>query len=194
MTSELVPRDPEPGPDFRISDTDRERAIEHLRGAVGLGRLTLDEFEQRIPAIYQARTRSELLPLVVDVVPVYAGREQAQLITKSGTLRRVGQWDVPRRLVVDVGSGTVKLDLTQAIITNPELRLEVTIRSGGVTLVVPEGTTANVDGVSIHSGTVKSQVPAVPFGSGQLHIHATGSLRSGMLQIRHLRRFWRWAW
>jgi hypothetical protein len=190
MASALVPRDPE----IRLSDTDRERAVEHLRHAVGDGQLTLDEFEHRIPSIYQARTRAELIPLMADVVPAYAGREVVELRTKSASLRRAGPWDVPRRLVVDVGSGSVKLDLTEAIIVHPELRIEVAVRSGRVTVVVPEGTTANVDGVTLRSGTVKSPVPSLRAGPGHLHIDATGSVRSGMLHIRHQRRFWRWRW
>ncbi|HEX2416868.1 MAG TPA: DUF1707 domain-containing protein [Micromonosporaceae bacterium] len=189
MAGPLVPRDPE----IRLSDVERERAVEHLRDAVGDGRLTLDEFEHRIPAIYQIRTRTELVRLMQDVVPGY-GRELVELRTKAASLKRSGRWDVPRRLVVEVGAGSVKLDLTDAMIVHLELDLSLSIRSGQVTVVVPEGTTANVDGVTIRSGAVKSQVPALPAGPGHLHIVATGSVRSGMLRIRHQRRFWRWRW
>lgn len=190
MAGALVPREPE----IRISDTERERAVEHLRYAVGEGRLTLDEFEHRIPSVYEARTRADLVAVVADVVPAYAGREVVELRTKSAAIRRVGRWDVPRRLVVELGSGSVKLDLTEAVVTYPELRLDVSVRSGMLTVVVPEGTTANVDDVELRSGTVRSQVPALPAGAGHLHIVASGKVRSGSLRIRHQRRFWRWRW
>jgi hypothetical protein len=190
MAGALVPREPEP----RLSDVERERAVEHLRDAVGDGRLTLDEFEHRIPAIYQAGTRDDLVRVMSDVVPAYASRDAVELRTRSAPLKRAGRWDVPRRLTVEVGSGSVKLDLTEALIVHPQLDLTVTVRSGWVTLVVPEGTTANVDGIELRSGSVKSELPSAPTGPGRLHIVATGSVRSGMLQIRHQRRFWRWRW
>jgi hypothetical protein len=190
MASALVPRDPE----IRISDTERERAVEHLRHAVGEGRLTLDEFEHRIPSIYDARTRADLVTLLADVVPAYAGRASVELRTTSASLRRLGRWDVPRRLVVEVGSGSVKLDLTDAVVTYPEVRIDVSVRSGAVTVVVPEGTTANVDDVALRSGSVKSRVPSLPTGAGHLHIVASGRVRSGRFHIRHQRRFWRWRW
>ena len=113
---------------------------------------------------------------------------------RSAAIRRVGRWDVPRRLVVDLGSGSVKLDLTEAVVTYPQLRLDLSVRSGMLTVVVPEGTTADVDDVELRSGTVRSRVPALPAGAGHLHIVASGKIRSGSLRIRHQRRFWRWRW
>ncbi|MQA25774.1 MAG: DUF1707 domain-containing protein [Micromonosporaceae bacterium] len=189
MTSELAPRD------HRISDAERGRAVEQLRGAIGVGRLTLEEFEQRIGSIYRAHTRADLEPLVADVVPSYA-RDVAELRVNSGSVKRVGRWAPPRRLVVNVGSGSVKLDLTQALLAHPELEVDLTLRSGSVKIVLPPGATADVDDVDdveVRSGEVKSRAPSIP-EPASFHVRVAGSVRSGSVKLRYQRRFWRWRW
>ncbi|MEP6952436.1 MAG: DUF1707 domain-containing protein [Solirubrobacteraceae bacterium] len=49
-----------PAGDLRASDADRERAVEQLRVHATAGRLTVDEFEQRLERVYAARTGREL--------------------------------------------------------------------------------------------------------------------------------------
>lgn len=51
----------------RVSDTDRAGVVRRLGRAVGEGRLTVAEFEERIGAVYAARTRGELDDLVQDL-------------------------------------------------------------------------------------------------------------------------------
>jgi Domain of unknown function (DUF1707) len=43
-----------------VADADRERAIDQLRGHLLAGRLTDDEFEQRVGLAHNARTRADL--------------------------------------------------------------------------------------------------------------------------------------
>ncbi len=47
-------------PSERVADADRERAVEELREHMLAGRLDADEFEDRLGAAHQARTRAEL--------------------------------------------------------------------------------------------------------------------------------------
>jgi hypothetical protein len=47
-------------PDTLVSDGERERAVERLREAAGEGRLTTDEFSERLDRAYAVRTRGEL--------------------------------------------------------------------------------------------------------------------------------------
>ncbi|QES48432.1 hypothetical protein DEJ50_12000 [Streptomyces venezuelae] len=56
-----------PPSDLRASDADRERVVERLRDAVAEGRLTLEEFEERLEAAYASRTYAELEPLTRDL-------------------------------------------------------------------------------------------------------------------------------
>jgi hypothetical protein len=43
-----------------VGDADRERSIEALRGHMLEGRLTAEEFEDRVDAVHRARTRRDL--------------------------------------------------------------------------------------------------------------------------------------
>ncbi len=48
------------GPDLRIGDADREHAAADLREHFAQGRLTLDEFNERVDAVFAAATQSQL--------------------------------------------------------------------------------------------------------------------------------------
>ncbi|HZU55846.1 MAG TPA: DUF1707 domain-containing protein [Actinocrinis sp.] len=61
-----------PDPNLRASDADRERIVEQLRQHTADGRLTMDEFEQRMSAAYAAKTYGELAQLTRDL-PVDLG-------------------------------------------------------------------------------------------------------------------------
>ncbi|GAA2864914.1 hypothetical protein Acy02nite_13980 [Actinoplanes cyaneus] len=52
---------------LRTSDSEREQIAEILRAAMGEGRLTLDEGEERLGAAYAARFRDELAALTSDL-------------------------------------------------------------------------------------------------------------------------------
>jgi hypothetical protein len=53
--------------DFRASNTEREAVVQRLQRAVGEGRITMAEFEERSQAAYAARTRGELAVLTADL-------------------------------------------------------------------------------------------------------------------------------
>ena len=55
------------GIELRISDIDRDRAAAVLHAAVGDGRLTWAEHEERLAGVYRARTGSELAPWLADL-------------------------------------------------------------------------------------------------------------------------------
>lgn len=54
-------------PDSRLSDADRTDALNQLAQAVGEGRLTVSEFEDRSDDIMRAQTRGELVPVFRDI-------------------------------------------------------------------------------------------------------------------------------
>jgi hypothetical protein len=58
-----MPRDPR----IRASDADRDRAAAMLGVHHAAGRLTSEEFTQRLEAAYAARTRGELDDLLADL-------------------------------------------------------------------------------------------------------------------------------
>jgi DUF1707 SHOCT-like domain len=53
--------------DIRASDEDRQRVVAALERHTGAGRLTLDEFAQRVEAVCGARTLDELAAVVRDL-------------------------------------------------------------------------------------------------------------------------------
>lgn len=54
-------------PEFRIGDAERNATMERLTSAFGEGRLDLDEFEDRVASVEQAKTRTDLVPLTADL-------------------------------------------------------------------------------------------------------------------------------
>ncbi|WP_157180974.1 DUF1707 SHOCT-like domain-containing protein [Actinopolymorpha alba] len=55
------------GPEMRASDNDREKIASRLRDAHAEGRLSIDEFQDRLDVLYKANTYGELEPLVRDI-------------------------------------------------------------------------------------------------------------------------------
>jgi Domain of unknown function (DUF1707) len=68
---------------MRASDDDRQRVVDALERHTGAGRLTLDEFAERVDVVTGARTLSELaavvsdLPGDIDQAPAEAGPQQS---------------------------------------------------------------------------------------------------------------------
>ncbi len=51
----------------RAGDADREETVRHLQRGLTQGRLTVDEFDERVQAAHAARTLGELADLVRDL-------------------------------------------------------------------------------------------------------------------------------
>jgi hypothetical protein len=149
-----------------------------------------------------ARTYGELARLVADlpaagaaVSPATAPRAKdvARIDIRSGHVQRVDRWVVPQRLDVKVTSGHVKLDFTQAVITQPSLKLDVDVRSGHVRLVTKPGIVVDADDVAIRSGHVKIHAPWGSDVPVQLRIEVTGKVGAGHFLAGPPRRtFWQW--
>jgi hypothetical protein len=58
-----------PPPTELVADVDRERAIDELRGHLLAGRLTDDEFEERVGLAHRARTRADLDGVAANLPP-----------------------------------------------------------------------------------------------------------------------------
>jgi uncharacterized protein DUF1707 len=69
---------------MRASDRDRQQAVDRLRSALDDGRLTMDEYVDRMEAAYKAATYGDLAPLCADLptsTPVIAGPQRAAAAT-----------------------------------------------------------------------------------------------------------------
>lgn len=181
---------------------DRDRVVEVLRVAAGDGRLTPEELDERLEAALTARTYSELAVLTTDLpavgghpasVAVPEAKELVRIDCGASTATRDGQWVVPQRMEVRVTSGSVKLDLTNAIITSPVLALDAEVNSGHLLLVTRPGIEVDTDDVAVQSGIVRVQPQSATGTPVILRIQVSGNVTSGTLRARPPRRsFWQW--
>ncbi len=198
--------DSEPGhevarSDLRASHEDRDRVVEVLRVSAGDGRLTAEELDERLEQAMTARTYGELERLVADLPATGAAagalaaqaKEVVRIDTGSGHTKREGRWVVPRRMEARIRSGHLTLDFTQAVISQPVLKLNVEVRSGHVVLVTRPGITVDTDDVAVRSGHVRVRPPQDHDGPEILRIEVTGRVASGHVIARPPRRtFWQW--
>jgi Domain of unknown function (DUF1707) len=188
---------------LRASHDDRDEVVERLRVAAGDGRLTPEELDERLESALTARTYGDLEKVLVDLpdvtattpgVAVGAVREAKDLVrlhSQSGSIKRDGPWVVPLRLDIDVRSGSVFLDFTEAVITRPSLEITIAVRSGHVTFVVPPDVAVDVDDVTVRSGHVRHKAHAEPGTPLRLAVTVSGSVRSGQVTVRPPRQgFW----
>ncbi len=79
---------------MRASDRDRQQVVEQLRSALEDGRLTMEEYVDRMEVAYQAATYADLAPLCADLPassPGIAGQEAvAAVAAPSAVCARVG--------------------------------------------------------------------------------------------------------
>jgi hypothetical protein len=189
---------------LRASHQDRDRVVEVLRVAAGDGRLTADELDQRLEAALTARTYADLAVLTTDLpaastpvppagVAVSEPKDVGRIECGSGSTKRDGRWVVPRRMEVRVTSGAVKLDFTEALISQPSLEIDTEVRSGQLILITKPGIAVDADEVEIRSGRVKVTQPWGRDAPVSLRIVVNGKIGSGQLLARPPRRtFWQW--
>jgi len=209
MAGEVTPRgngdERLPARELRASHEDRDRVVELLRMAAGDGRLSAEELDQRLELALTARTYGELTALTKDL-PAGPGlataaepKDLVRIETSSGSARRDGRWVVPKRMEIRVTSGSVRLDFTEAVITQPVLRIDAEVTSGALTLITRPGIVVDTDDVSTSSGTVKVPPPEGPEVPALLSIHVSGKVGSGTITARQprpprppRRTFWQW--
>jgi hypothetical protein len=151
-------------PELRASDADRERAADTLRRAAGLGRLTMEELDERLNAAYEARTRAELERLVVDVVaeadeapthrmPVRRGEGGAKwLVSIMGGSDRRGRWRLSERVTAVNIMGGSDLDLNDAELAEEHVELTVFSLMGGSDIYIPDGLNVEVSDFAFMGG------------------------------------------
>jgi class 3 adenylate cyclase len=182
---------------LRASHADRDRAVEVLKAAAADGRLTADDLDQRLEAALTARTRADLEPLLADLTAAAEAQapDVARIKCSSGSAKRDGSWVVPRRLEIDVGSGSVRLDFRQAVIAAAELRIDARIASGTLRLITRPGIVVDADDVTVSSGSVKVVPPGGAGVSAELRVKVSGRVGSGSVSAGPPRGgWWRALW
>jgi hypothetical protein len=122
-----------------------------------------------------------------------APKELVKIHVTSGHSERIGRWTVPARMDVKASSGHVKLDFTEAVITQPTLHIDAEVKSGHIVLVTRPGIAVDLDDVSVRNGQVKVRAPWGDSVPVSLRITVAGKCGSGHIVARPPRRsFWQW--
>jgi Domain of unknown function (DUF1707) len=173
--------DGEPTPGIRASDAERDATIERLSTATGDGRLTLEEFSQRMELATTARTRADLDHLVVDLprdapaagpVTVSTSAPATWHVSPVGGLRVYGPWRMDRHVIVISIVGGTSLELSEAQLAAPEVTLTKVSLVGGTRVTVPPGIRVQTSGFSLVGGTRVEGGPEPGPGAPVIHIRA----------------------
>lgn len=180
-----------------------------LRAAAGDGRLTAEEFEERLEAALSARTFGDLAALTSDLVatpaplgpqgapgaqglpspPVVRGvagryEDVLRIDQRGGSIRRGGRWAVPRRLDLRASWCDVMLDFTDAMIMYDTLRVDLHMRGGSLVLVTKPGIFVDAESLAVRYTDIKIGESAQPGAPPILSVRLTGRMRYGWIEAR----------
>ena len=182
------PPEPVSSPDLRASDADRDRVIDVLRAATADGRLTADEFSERMEAALASRTFRELAPLTADLAQQKPETAQAEDVIRidqrGGSVQRTGRWVVPRRLELHPSWCDVNLNFTDAVVTHETLHVDMKMRGGSLILVTGPGVVVDADSLTTRYTDISIHPPTEPDTPVRLRIHLIGRMRYGYIEAR----------
>src|SRR5215470_9889397 len=190
----------QPPPPILASDAERERTSEVLRQASVEGRLTLDEFSERVEQALAARTRDELQAVTRDLPAVAPARapqpmqsmqpiqpmQPAQAYPRTAArqpvrssvsimsaVERKGFWRVDAETLAVSVMGSCKLDLRGAAISAPVTTINAYTVMGSIDVVVPFGVEVELEGIAIMgSKEAKLKGPPPPPGAPVVRVNA----------------------
>jgi hypothetical protein len=183
-------------PDVRVSDAEREAAMDRLRDGAAEGRLTFEELADRVEAAAAAVTREELERLTDDLPAAPArspSRETAptRASTVFGDVSRTGAWTVPAAGKWATLFGDVMLDLREARVTVPEVRIGAGTCFGDVELLVPEGVEVDVRSWTVFGDVKQETAEEAPPGAPRILLaggSVFGDVRVRARRLRERRR------
>ncbi|MEU7043297.1 DUF1707 domain-containing protein [Streptomyces varsoviensis] len=183
-------------PAVRASDQERDAAAALLADALALGRISAEEHSDRLEAVYQARTRAELVPLTADLPAPEPGRALADPVDSEpltalfSKIRRGGQLPVPPHSVVHARFGAVVLDLRHAVFTRREVVIDANSFCGKIEILLPDEAQVYDTGTALFG---KRSLPGKPPKGGTEGpvVRITG--RSVFGHVRLMRNF-KWPW
>lgn len=184
---------------IRVGDAERDDVVDTLNEAVGQGRISPEEFDQRVSETLAAKTYRDLDAIVADLpVPPpseaagggYGGQpapgtsEPLVLRATWDNEKRVGRWDVPTHIRIEPVAANVVLNFLEAHCPHRAIDIEVTSGMGTTTVIIPDDWGVSVDHLSKGWGAIRSEVSAAPFkGAPQVIVH--GSVGMGSFAARH---------
>ena len=193
--SVLEPQDPRQ-PVVRISDDDRQQMVEVLRSHCTDGRLTLDEFSDRVGLVFEAKTRADLELVTADlpvpsapVARVSSGSKRKPVTSAVAIFsghRQTGVWRPSENIGAVAIMGSVDLDLRHAEIEHPVVQISATAIMGSVEIIVPEGTDVELTGFNL-MGSKESRVDEGTRRPGAPLIRVNAFVLMGSVLVRNKR-------
>jgi class 3 adenylate cyclase len=196
-----VPESPPPPPGGpgalteRVADADRDRTVTQLRESVVEGRLTLDEFSERVGSALQARTRGDLLAVMADLPEA---RQATETLPEGGTSPKKkrrwhvavlsghstkGRWRISGKTNAVAVLGGCDMDLRKAEIQGPEVEITAVAVLGGIDITVPEGFDVELRGFSFMGGR-DLKLRDVPIVPGSPRIVVKGFAFLGGIEVK----------
>jgi class 3 adenylate cyclase len=169
-----------------------------LREHVVEGRLTLDEFSERVGTTLRATTRGELEAVTADLPTLATPEARAEVAparresTRRGRRWHIavmsghdtkGRWRISGKTNAVAVMGGCDLDLRQAEIESPEVVISAVCFWGGVRITVPEGFDVDLRGFSFMGGR-RLRLKDVPRIPGSPVIVVKGYSIMGGIEVR----------
>jgi class 3 adenylate cyclase len=183
--------------DVRISDDDRNRVVEFLRTHTGDGRLTLDEFSERVGEVFAARTQAELehatrdLPVAAPMTPTgevdtYRRKPVHWTVGIMNGTQQKGRWRPGEETGAVAIMGGVVLDLRKAEIDGPTVTINAVAIMGGIDIIVPEGIAVELSGLNI-MGAKELRISDAPRLPGTPIVRVDAFVLMGSVVVRNKR-------
>ena len=151
----------EPDDSLRVSDAERDAVLRALGDHAAVGRLTLDELEDRSGRALTAKTRGELATLTSDL-PQEAGQASSPVPARKKPVRwmvaimggshRRGRFRTVGSINAVAIMGGDEIDLREAEIEGGELTLNLFAFMGGANIYIPDSVDHEVGGFSFMGG------------------------------------------
>jgi class 3 adenylate cyclase len=192
---DLPPRGPG-GSAERVADADRDRTVTQLREHVVEGRLTLDEFSERVGLALEAKTRGDLDAAMADLPRARSSDQHLPEPTTSPAQKKRrwhvavmsghstrGRWRISGKTTAVAVMGGCDMDLRRAEIDGPEVEITAVAFWGGVNIIVPEGFEVELRGFSFMGGR-DLRLRDVPIVRGSPRIVVRGFAVMGGVEVK----------
>ncbi len=167
---------------LRVSDAERDVTLRQLGDHAAVGRLTLDELEERSSRALAAKTRGELATLTRDL-PQEAGQEVGSspartrkpvrwMVAIMSGSHRHGRFRAVGSINAVAIMGGDEIDLREAEIEGGELTLNVFSLMGGANIYIPDSIEVDVGGLSVMGGNTEVGVERLRPGAPRITIRA----------------------
>lgn len=178
------------------SDAERERVSTLLQEACVDGRLTLEEFAQRMEQTQAARTRGQLDEITRDLptesVPATTRQNPVSLtVAIMSEDKRQGYWCIGEESKAIAIMGSCKLDLRNAAIASHVTTIEAYAIMGSIEVVVPEGVEVELNVIAV-MGAKKLTLAASRPSPGAPLIRIDGFVLMGEVTVRDQPPFGQW--